>query len=358
MNTFGSILRLTTAGESHGKALVGILDGLPAGESIDIARVALEMSRRRPGNGVGSKRVEADEVVFLSGIMDGVSLGTPISFMIANTDARSCDYENLRHTFRPNHADYTYQAKYGIRDWRGGGRASARETALRVAAGAIALQPLERKGINIVAYTRSIGEIGVGDSYEVYNDSEIYSDPVRCPVKSRSVLMQERIEDSRKSGNTLGGVVACVITGLPAGLGEPVFDKFQAKLASGMMSINAAHGFEYGLGFKGCAQNGSEVIDTFVLTDDGRVTTKANNSGGIQGGITNGQAVTFNVAFKPVATLMQPVESIDSRGHAVMIEVHGRHDVCVVPRAVPVVRAMAALCTLDALLQAKCSRYL
>lgn len=353
MNTFGTLLRLTTAGESHGKALVGILDGMPAGEIVDFDRVALEMSRRRPGSALASKRNESDEVEFLSGILNGVSLGTPIAFTIANNDARSADYEHLRHTFRPGHADFTYQAKYGVRDWRGGGRASARETALRVAAGSLALQALERRGISICAYARSIGGVSMGNAYDLYEDSEIYASEVRCPDGAISNEMESAIVEARNSGDTLGGVVACVISGLPAGIGEPVYDKFQAKLASAMMSINAAHGFEYGMGFAGAMCRGSEVIDAFTLTSDGRVTTKANHSGGIQGGITNGRPVTFNVAFKPVATMMRPLESINAKGETVLIEPKGRHDVCVVPRAVPVVRAMAALCTLDAILLAK-----
>jgi len=353
MNTFGTHLRLTTAGESHGKALVGILDGMPAGEPVDFDRVALEMSRRRPGGLLATKRCEADEVQFLSGIMDDVTLGTPIAFIIANTDARSDDYDRLRHTFRPCHADYTYQVKYGIRDWRGGGRASARETALRVAAGAIALQALERRGINICAYTRRIGRVAIDNGYKEYSDEQVYANLVHCPEPAVAEAMEREMADAKMEGDTLGGIVACVVTGLPAGLGEPLYDKLQSKLASAMMSINAAHGFEYGLGFDGASLRGSEVLDTFILTDDGRITTTANHSGGIQGGITNGRPVTFNVAFKPVATLMRPVESIDCRGKKIVIELRGRHDVCVVPRAVPVVRAMAALCILDAFLLAK-----
>lgn len=352
MNTFGTLLRLTTAGESHGRALVGILDGMPSGVLVNSDRIALEMSRRRPGGEFVSKRNEEDKVEILSGIMDGVTLGTPIAFTIANKDARSDDYEHLRHTFRPGHADYTYQVKYGIRDWRGGGRASARETAVRVAAGAMALQALENKGIEICVYTRRIGQESLGDEYNTYPDAEIYSSAVRCPDVVAAGKMEDAIMAARAEGDTLGGIVACVITGLPAGIGEPIYDKFQAKLASAMMSINATHGFEYGMGFAGAACRGTDVVDAFTLTDDGRVTTKANHSGGIQGGITNGRPVTFNVAFKPVATLMQPVESINAKGETIMIEPHGRHDVCVVPRAVPVVRAMAALCTLDALLLA------
>lgn len=354
MNTFGTLLRLTTAGESHGRALIGILDGMPSGVQIDFDRVALEMSHRRPGGALASKRSEDDDVQFLSGILDGITLGTPIAFTIANNDAHSHDYEHLRHTFRPGHADYTYQAKYGIRDWRGGGRASARETALRVAAGAVALQVLENKGVEICAYTRRIGEVAVDGGYKLYSDDEVYSSAVRCPDAITSEKMEAAIVAARSDGDTLGGIVACVINGLPAGLGEPIYDKFQAKLSSAMMSINAAHGFEYGMGFAGASCRGTEVVDAFTLTNDGRVTTKANHSGGIQGGITNGQPVTFNVAFKPVATLMQPVESINAKGEAIMIEPRGRHDVCVVPRAVSVVRAMAALCTLDAFLLAGC----
>ena len=357
MNTIGTLLRLTTAGESHGRAMVGILDGMPSGVKIDFDRVALEMSRRRPGTKIGSGRNEADEVQFMSGLLDGVTTGTPIAFMIANTDSHSSDYDHLKNTFRPNHAEYTYQAKYGIRDWRGGGRASARETAVRVAAGALALQALERLGIEICAYTRRIGSVAIADGFEYLSQDRIYDDPVRCPCPEVSQMMQNEIAEARKAGDTLGGIVACTISGIGAGIGEPVYDKFQARLAAAMMSINAAHGFEYGLGFAGCALRGSEVIDPFVTTADGRVATSANNSGGIQGGITNGMPVNFNVAFKPVATLMQPMESIDRRGEKIIINPRGRHDVCVVPRAVPVVRAMAALCTLDAVMLAKSHKF-
>lgn len=356
MNTIGQILRLTTAGESHGPALVGILDGLPAGQRIDFERVALEMSRRRPGQPLGTARREDDRVEFLSGLLDGVTLGTPVAYIIYNKDTRSADYDLLQHTFRPNHADYTYQAKYGIRDHRGGGRSSARETALRVAAGAVALQILERQGMTVTAYASRIGSAALGNKYADYSDKDIYASKVYCPDSIVSGQMVKELEAARREGDTLGGTVSCVITGLPAGLGEPLYGKFQARLAEAMMSINAAHGFEYGDGFDAASMRGSESLDTFTVADDGRVTTAANHSGGVQGGITNGRPVTMTVAFKPIATLMRPLESINQKGETIVIPPRGRHDVSAVPRAVAVVKAMAALTALDAILLARTGR--
>lgn len=356
MNTFGNIFRITSAGESHGKALVGIVDGMPAGIKIDFEQIRRHMSYRRPGSGLGSKRREADEPVFLSGLLDGVTTGTPIAFMIENTNQLSNDYDHLRHTFRPSHADYTYQAKYGIRDWRGGGRSSARETALRVCAGAMAMQVLERRGITVSAYTSQIGQIAFEHPYEAFTDEQVYSQPSRCPDERISGLMEAEVKFVQEEGDTVGGIVACVATGVPVGLGEPIYGKLSAMLASAMMSINAAHGFEYGMGFEGAAMRGSMAIDPFIVKPDGRVGTSANNSGGIQGGISNGAPITMRVAFKPVATLMQPVESINLKGEVITIEPRGRHDACVVPRAVPVVRAMAAITVLDALMMANSSK--
>ena len=356
MNTFGHILRLTTAGESHGPALTGILDGMPAGLKIDYDALRLEMSRRRPGQGLGSKRREADEVTILSGLLDNVTTGTPIAFTIANSDQHSTDYDHLRHTFRPSHADFTYQAKYGIRDWRGGGRSSARETAVRVAAGALAIQALLELGVSIHAYTSQIGGVKLNQGFKSFSDAEIYANDARCPDAAVARRMEDEIIAARKEGDTLGGIVSCVVDGLPAGLGQPLYDKFSAMLASAMLSINAAHGFDFGMGFDGIERRGSELIDPFAVDEAGRVVTTANNSGGIQGGITNGAPVTFRVAFKPVATMMRPIESINQRGETVVIEPRGRHDVCVVPRAVPVVKAMAALTALDAYLMAKADR--
>ncbi len=347
MDTFGHILTLTTFGESHGPAIGGVLCGMPAGEPIDPASVQAALDRRRPGgDAIGSRRRESDKVQLLSGIFEGKTLGTPIGFLITNSDARSSDYEQLRHTFRPNHADYTYQAKYGIRDFRGGGRASARETACRVAAGAIAAQVLARRGINICAYTSAIGDV----SWRCDNPTPayVYASPVRCPDKSAAELMRRQIEDAQAAGNTVGGMVSCTVTGVPAGLGEPLYGKLQAMLASAMLSIPAAKGFEYGLGFAAATATGAETADIFVPGDP--VTTRTNFSGGIQGGISNGMDICFSVAFKPAPTLMQPVQTVNDRGEATVLSMTGRHDPCVVPRAVPVVEAMVALVLLDALL--------
>lgn len=356
MNTFGRLFRFTSAGESHGEALVGIVDGMPAGIRIDLDAMAAAMARRRPGGAVGSSRREADDVRFLSGMKDGVTLGTPIAFMIENIDARSGDYEHLRQTFRPGHADFTYQAKYGIRDYRGGGRASARETALRVVAGELASQALSASGISVVAYASRIGTVALECKYPESGLDTIYDNVPACPDDAVAAAMLREIDAARSAGDTLGGVVSGIVSGLPAGVGEPVFGKLQAVLASAMMSINAAHGFEYGMGFDGASMPGSEVVDEFYVGDDGRVLTWTNHSGGVQGGISNGMPVTFSVAFKPVATMMRPVRSIGTCGEPTVIEPRGRHDVCVVPRAVEVVRAMAAMAVMDLWLEYKCRR--
>lgn len=350
MNSIGTILRLTTFGESHGPAIGGVLDGVPAGYEIDAALVQQALDRRRPGgDALGSRRREADKVQLLSGIFESKTLGTPIGFVIPNTDAHSADYEVLKDLFRPCHADYTYHAKYGIRDWRGGGRASARETACRVAAGAIAAQILEQIGIRIFAYTHTIGDI-VGEWTEQSCKSEdIYGSAVRQPCHEVAARMEALIERVRAEGDTIGGVVECVIDGVPAGVGSPVYGKLQAGLAAAMMSIPAAKGFEYGLGFKAAAARGSEAIDLFEPHTQ-PLRTATNHSGGIQGGISNGEQIRCKVAFKPVATLMQPVQTVDTDGYPVTLQMKGRHDACVVPRAVPVVEAMAALTVLDALL--------
>lgn len=354
MNTYGNILRLTTAGESHGPALCGILEGMPAGIRLDMSLFERDMAARRPAGVAGSTaRKEDDRVTFLSGLLEGVTTGAPIAFTIPNNDVRSADYDHLRHTFRPSHADFTYQAKYGIRDHRGGGRASARETALRVAAGALAMQVLAARGVEVCAFTRSIGDVESSAPMRVYTRDEIYNSPVRCPLPDFSRKMEQTLEEARQAGTTLGGVVSCIATGVPAGLGEPLYDKLSARLAYGMMSVPAAHGFEYGMGFDGASQQGHMVADHFAVAADGSVTTLSNHSGGIQGGISNGAPITFNVAFKPIATLMRPMQSIDRYGKTVVIEPRGRHDVCAVPRAVPVVRAMTALTLLDAMLMAR-----
>ena len=310
-NRIGNVFSLTSFGESHGPAIGGIVDGMPAGVKIDFEQVRHEMARRAPGQGgATSARQETDEVEFLSGIMDGVTLGTPIGFIIRNRDQRPADYDHLKNVYRPSHADFTYQAKYGIRDHRGGGRASARETAARVVAGALAKQVLAKLGITVTASQVS------------------------------------QVSQEIPQGDTAGGIVECVIRGVEAGVGEPVFGKLSSQLAEAVMSIPAAKGFEIGLGFDFVNHHGSEVLDKFVVKD-GKIATATNFSGGIQGGISNGSDICFKVAFKPVATLMQPVEGIDSEGNAVTIEPRGRHDSCVVPRAIPVVEAMAAIVVLD-----------
>lgn len=328
MNTTGTILRFTDFGESHGPAVGGVLDGVPSGITIDMSHIQAELARRRTGaSTLTSQRHEDDRVTILSGLMDGVTLGTPIAFYIANTDARSSDYANLATTYRPNHADYTYQAKYGIRDHRGGGRASARETAARVVAGAIAQQVLGTLGVTVT------------------------SRAVRVGNTSDESLFEDELRRARNERDTCGAVIEGIVRGLPAGVGEPIFGKLQARLAEAMMSINAAKGFEYGDGFAAASQPGSLQIDNFYYDEHtGQVRTRTNHSGGIQGGISNGADIVFRVAFKPIATMARPVETIDADGNSVILEVHGRHDPCVWPRVLPVVDAMTALTILDALL--------
>lgn len=348
MNSFGQILRLTTFGESHGPAIGGVLDGVPAGFTIDPEAIREALDRRRPGgSAAGSRRKEQDKVQLLSGLFEGKTLGSPIGFIIPNTDARSQDYEMLKDTFRPNHADYTYEVKYGIRDYRGGGRASARETACRVCAGAIAEQILSKFHIEICAYTSSIGSCSFSPQGKV-SASDVYASPVRCPDPSVSQRMEELLQGVREAADTIGGTVTCRISGVPPGLGEPLFGKLQAALSAAMMSIPAAKGFEYGLGFTAASACGSEVIDQFV--PGAPIAIKGNFSGGIQGGISNGNDIVFRVAFKPAPTLLRPVETTDRNGQSITLEMHGRHDPCVVPRAVAVVQAMTALVMLDSLL--------
>lgn len=353
-NSFGNIYRLTTFGESHGAALGGVIDGVPAGLELNFGDIESELARRRPGqSSITTARNESDSVEFLSGIYEGRTTGTPIGFIIRNTDQHSSDYKEIAETFRPNHADFTYTAKYGIRDPRGGGRSSARETACRIVGGAVARQALATEGITIDAYTDQIGNIRCG-SFTDFSARE--NNPVRCPDPVTAAEMERLILEVKKEGDTIGGVVGCVIRGVPAGLGEPVFDKLQSRLAAAMMGINAAKGFEYGLGFEAACARGSESIDRFVTDESGIVRTLSNNSGGIQGGISNGADITFRVAFKPVATLLKPVETIDVHGNKVILKARGRHDPCVVPRAVPIVEAMAAMVVFDALLQNRCAR--
>ena len=354
MNTFGNIFRLTTAGESHGPAMTGIIDGMPSGIKIDLARINLALSRRRPGGEctLNSTRGEPDNIVVLSGLLDGVTTGTPIAFTIANIDARSEDYEHMRHIYRPSHADFTYQAKYGIRDWRGGGRSSARETVLRVAAGAFAAEVLEHYGVKVYAYASQIGSVKIDVPADTLDLEAVFEHPTRCPHLPTAERMISLVERVRDAGDTIGGIVNGVILGLPVGVGEPVYSKFHAMLASAMMSINAAKGFDYGMGFEGVCRLGSEMNDAFTLTPEGEISTLTNHSGGVQGGITNGSPVVFRVAFKPVATLMREIPAINDEGESVTLIPRGRHDSCVVPRAVSVVQAMAQITALDALLMA------
>lgn len=353
MNSFGHLFRLTEFGESHGIALGGVVDGMPAGVEVDIDRIQHQLDRRRPGqSNIVTARNEKDCVEILSGIFEGKTTGTPIGFIVRNTNHHSSDYENLRDICRPSHADYTYSIKYGLRDHRGGGRSSARETISRVVGGAIAMEALRTRGIEIYSYTSRVGNISLPDDFDVMLDNPaiIDSNPVRCPDAAVAEKMEKFISDIKSKGDTVGGVVTGVITGLPVGLGNPVFDKLNARLAAAMMSINAAKGFEIGMGFAGCGRLGSEMNDQWVYDCNGKITTSTNNSGGIQGGISNGMPIVFRVAFKPVATLLQPTKGITPDGTPVDVMPKGRHDPCVLPRAVPVVDAMAAMTILDALL--------
>ena len=349
-NIFGQIFRISTFGESHGPAIGVIIDGCPPGYSIDPDLIQKDLDRRRPGqSAIVTQRKEPDQVEILSGIFEGRTTGTPIAMVIHNADQKSKDYSHIKDQFRPSHADFTYQAKYGIRDYRGGGRSSARETAARVAAGAIAKQILARSGIETYAYTSQVGTVEIPPNTPIDRDV-IEQNPVRCADATTALAMESLIRDIRKQGDTIGGVVTGVLLGCPAGLGEPVFDKLHADLGKAMLSINACKGFEYGSGFAGIALKGSEHNDLFEQLD-GKVITTTNRSGGIQGGISNGMDIYFRCAFKPVATIMQDQASIDKSGQPVTVSGKGRHDPCVVPRAVPIVEAMAALVILDHLLR-------
>jgi len=341
-NSYGTLYRITTFGESHGEALGGIIDGCPAGIQLDFDAIQLEMSRRKPGqSAIVTQRKEPDDVQFLSGIFEGKTTGTPIGFIIPNTNQKSDDYSHIKDNYRPSHADYVYEKKYGVRDYRGGGRSSARETASRVVAGAIAKQMLS--DIKITAYVSAVGPLSVDTPYQELDFTKIESNPVRCPDEAMAETMEDYIKQIRKEGDTVGGVVTCVIQNVPVGLGEPVFDKLHAELGKAMLSINAVKGFEFGSGFEGSKMKGSEHNDLY--NPDG--TTQTNRSGGIQGGISNGMDIYFRVAFKPVATLMQKQESLDNQGNITEMTGKGRHDPCVVPRAVPIVEAMAAIVLAD-----------
>lgn len=354
-NSFGLLFRLTSFGESHGSAIGGVIDGCPPGMIIDPEFIRSEMRRRRPGQShIVTQRKEEDEVEFLSGIYEGKSTGAPIGFVVRNTDQRSKDYDALKDIYRPSHADFTYDAKYGFRDHRGGGRSSARETVARVVAGAIAKLLLAQNGISVKAYVSQVGEIALTKNYTELDLSMTETNVVRCPDIETANEMIGLIETVRKQGDTVGGIISCVAKGIPAGLGDPVFDKLHADLGKAMLSINAVKGFEFGSGFAGSAMRGSEHNDPFVPgTGKRKIVTSSNRSGGIQGGISNGEDVYFRVAFKPVATIIQKQRTVNAKGQAVEMMGRGRHDPCVVPRAVPIVEAMCALVLADHLLRNK-----
>jgi len=345
-NSLGTLFRLTTFGESHGKAIGGIVDGCPAGIRINLEHIQQELDRRRPGQSdLTTQRKESDTVEILSGIFEGLTTGTPIAFVIPNADQRSKDYSNLKDVYRPSHADYVYEAKYGIRDHRGGGRSSARETACRVAAGAIAKQMLQQDGIEIRSFVSSIGQVDVQKSHRDLELS-VPENEVRCPDPDAAAKMRSAIEEARDDGETLGGIITGIALNVPAGLGEPVFDKLHAELGKAMLGINAVKGFEIGSGFAAAKMKGSEHNDTFEFVD-GKPSTTSNFSGGIQGGISNGMDIVFRVAFKPVASISKKQQTITKRGEETELEIKGRHDPCVVPRAVPIVEAMTALVLAD-----------
>ncbi|WP_439881420.1 chorismate synthase [Pontibacter sp. MBLB2868] len=356
-NSYGKLFRITTFGESHGPAVGVILDGCPAGLEIGVEEIQHALDRRRPGQSdITTPRKEEDKVNILSGIFEGKTTGTPIALVVNNKDQHSTDYSHIEHAYRPSHADYTYTAKYGTRDYRGGGRSSARETVARVAAGAVAAKLLHKYGISVNAYVSQVGKVKLRKDYSKLDLNKIDSNKVRCPDGKTAARMIGVIEEARDTLDTIGGVVSCVIKGVPAGLGEPVFDKLHAELGKAMLSINAVKGFEYGSGFEGVKMHGSEHNDQFYTDDDGNIRTRTNNSGGIQGGISNGQDIYFNVAFKPVATILQPQQTINDAGEEITLKGKGRHDPCVLPRAVPIVDAMAALVLADFLMRQQASK--
>lgn len=379
MNTFGQLFRLTTFGESHGEAIGGVVDGMPAGIDIDVHFIQQELNRRRPGqSSITTARNEADQVELLSGVFEGKSTGCPIGFVVRNTNQHSGDYDNMRQLFRPSHADYTYYYKYGIRDHRGGGRSSARVTISRCVAGALAKLALRQLGMEITAYTSQVGSITLDRDYKKYDLSLVESNAVRCPDAEKAAEMIRLIEEVKAQGDTIGGVITCVVKGCPAGLGEPEFGKLHAMLGAAMLSINAVKGFEYGEGFAGVTQRGSEQNDIFQSSPNPispnrpmspispigpmspispmSLSTATNHSGGIQGGISNGQDIYFRVAFKPVATLLREQQTVDIYGQETTLTAKGRHDPCVLPRAVPVVESMTAMTILDAFLLNKAAK--
>jgi chorismate synthase len=347
VNTFGKIFRLTSFGESHGPGIGGIIDGCPAGMELDMDAIQHELARRKPGQSkITTQRKESDQVEFLSGIFEGKTQGTPIAFVIWNQDQHSADYDNLKDVYRPSHADYTYIQKYGTRDHRGGGRSSARETIARVVAGGLAKQMLARNGITIQAFVSQVGEITLEKSYTELDLSKTEENMVRCPDSSTAEQMISRIEAAAADRDTVGGVITCVVKGVPAGWGEPVFNKLHADMGFAMLGINAVKGFEYGSGFEGTKLSGSRHNDIFIQSPEG-IRTKTNHSGGIQGGISNGEDIYFRVAFKPIATLLKEQLTVDKDSQETTIQPKGRHDPCVLPRAVPIVEAMAALVLAD-----------
>lgn len=355
-NTYGNIFTLTTFGESHGEAIGGVVDGMPAGIDIDMDFIQAELNRRRPGqSAITTSRNEPDKVEFLSGVFEGKTTGCPIGFMVKNTNQHSNDYDNMRNLFRPSHADYTYTNKYGERDHRGGGRSSARITISRCVAGALAKLALQQLGISICAYTSQVGGIKLERDYRKYDLTMTETNAVRCPDTEKAAEMEQLISEIKAKGDTIGGIITCVIKGCPAGLGEPEFGKLHAALGSAMLSINAVKGFEYGEGFDGVNALGSEQNDVFT-TETGGISTRTNHSGGIQGGISNGEDIYFRVAFKPVATLLMQQNTIDKDGNATTLTARGRHDPCVLPRAVPIVEAMAAMTILDYYLMSRTVR--
>ncbi|NIJ55629.1 chorismate synthase [Dyadobacter arcticus] len=356
-STYGKIFRISTFGESHGAGIGVVIDGCPSGLDFDPDFIQSELTRRKPGQSrITTQRREADEFEVLSGVFEGKTTGTPIALIIRNEDQRSKDYAHIAAQFRPSHADYTYQIKYGIRDYRGGGRSSARETAARVAAGAIAKTLLKSLGVTVQAYVSQVGNLKLQQEYGTLDLSQTENNDVRCPDPMMAQQMFDYIDGIRKQGDSVGGVVSCVIKGTPAGWGEPVFDKMHAELGKAMLSINAVKGFEYGSGFDGVALLGSQHNDAFFKDEAGSVHTRTNHSGGIQGGISNGEDIYFRVAFKPVATIMQDQESVDQNGNVAIVQGKGRHDPCVVPRAVPIVEAMAAIVLADFYLRNKASK--
>ena len=356
-NTYGTQFKITTFGESHGRSLGVIIDGCPAGLPIDEAFIQQELDRRKPGQSkITTQRRESDSFQIQSGVFEGRATGTPLMILIPNEDQRSKDYSHIADRYRPSHADYTYQIKYGLRDYRGGGRSSARETAARVAAGAVAKLFLQDKKISVNAYVSQVGPLRLEKNYRELDFTQTEHNMVRCPDPETAERMIALIDQTRKDQDTIGGVVSCVVAGAPVGLGEPVFDKLHAELGKAMLSINAVKGFEYGSGFEGVTQRGSQHNDEFV-NEEGRIRTKTNYSGGIQGGISNGEDIYFRVAFKPVATIMQDQDSVNEAGEAITVSGKGRHDPCVVPRAVPIVEAMAALVIADFYLRNETVRF-